>query len=498
MGKKQFIDKKNSKTYRLVHRSQRDPLINDENAPRLVLQEVTTGHYLNEEYQDVDENLPNVSEESENDKEDWKNDVSNFGVYFKNDENYDYMQHLKTVGEDPNGIILGSESKKEEIGIRFKDADAKLKMDLPSEVFASAEELNIGLLNQENTPGLSIDMDPEIRDAFEALDDEAYVEDLEDDFFDAFHEEVLPQKYADLTENRNHNEDSDSENMDDWMNEFKKFQKNKNYVVSDDDDDYGADTDDFKPKRKGTSTNFSMTSSSMFRNDKLTLLDNQFDKILEEYSDEEIGQLASDDEDLRGTYTLSGDNQHLEEMFDSFLENLHVRGRRQTVVERKPEENLDALRQELNEHKSEILERYSYVEPLKEMPIVLPGRKKKSEWDAESILTTNSNIYNRPTLIKEISNGAPKIRLKRGIPVVVQPDESSDEDDAFESRANKGSKRNENESKEEKKARKDAIKREKRERREQKKTTKLAFGAEKGRQARQVSNIRLQTHSVQL
>ena len=38
-NKKRFIDKKTAVTFQLVHRSQKDPLITDENAPQHVLVE---------------------------------------------------------------------------------------------------------------------------------------------------------------------------------------------------------------------------------------------------------------------------------------------------------------------------------------------------------------------------------------------------------------------------------------------------------------------------
>lgn len=41
MGKKPFIDRKTARHYKLVYRSQRDPLINDEDAPSRVFVEVT-------------------------------------------------------------------------------------------------------------------------------------------------------------------------------------------------------------------------------------------------------------------------------------------------------------------------------------------------------------------------------------------------------------------------------------------------------------------------
>jgi len=39
MGKKPFIDKKNARYYEVVHRSQRDPLLADENASKFVLKQ---------------------------------------------------------------------------------------------------------------------------------------------------------------------------------------------------------------------------------------------------------------------------------------------------------------------------------------------------------------------------------------------------------------------------------------------------------------------------
>ena len=38
--KKPFIDKKNSTTYKLVHRSQHDPLVADQDASQMVLSEI--------------------------------------------------------------------------------------------------------------------------------------------------------------------------------------------------------------------------------------------------------------------------------------------------------------------------------------------------------------------------------------------------------------------------------------------------------------------------
>ena len=56
--------------------------------------------------------------------------------------------------------------------------------------------------------------------------------------------------------------------------EFKKFRKNKNRIKGSEED---YDHEDEKGSR--TTGGYSMTSSIMFRNDKLRLLDEQFEKV---------------------------------------------------------------------------------------------------------------------------------------------------------------------------------------------------------------------------
>ena len=76
---RRFIDKKrdNVTTFKLVHRSQRDPLATDADAPQHILQ-------------------PIASEKNEARREQQRE----FGIYF--DDNYDYLQHLRD--KDEGGI----------------------------------------------------------------------------------------------------------------------------------------------------------------------------------------------------------------------------------------------------------------------------------------------------------------------------------------------------------------------------------------------------------
>ena len=69
-NKKKFIDKKNERTttFALVHRSQKDPLAADDDAPQFVLHQ-----------------LPEVDKRKEEERE--------HGIFY--DDDYDYLQHLK-------------------------------------------------------------------------------------------------------------------------------------------------------------------------------------------------------------------------------------------------------------------------------------------------------------------------------------------------------------------------------------------------------------------
>ncbi|KAI8901322.1 Low temperature viability protein-domain-containing protein [Globomyces pollinis-pini] len=383
-------------------------------------------------------------------------DPSNYGVYFKNQDDYDYLQHLKPIGQDPSAVLVEPKHvKPETLGIQFKDKEdgenldlqMKKKLNLPSSALASNQELDIGLLNQvENPLGNQIDLDPSLREILTALDDEAYVEnDLEDDFFDAFHMDSMPEKYQAL-ENQVYEEPEDVE-QEPWMREFKKFQNSKQPGSDDEfsDDDFSEGTEKPYVKSRGArtaTTSFSMSSSAMFRNEKLTLLDDQFDKLLEEYSDDEIGELDAEDEEVLGTLNVSGlaleetlEEKRLDEMFDDFLGNLKVIGNRRRVVTRDPSESLSAIRTELKQEAAEVVHQYSVIEDVDvvDIPMPFPEKKEKERWDCESVLTMNTNIYNRPKLIQEISKGVPKIRLRKGMPSVVpEPTSESESESASE------------------------------------------------------------------
>lgn len=116
---------------------------------------------MEEEEEEEDEEVLVETTSRDNKKVD-QADQTQFGIYYHDE--YDYLQHLKAVGEDPSAVILNAQKKEEkESGIQFLDQSdavaldsytkAKSSVALPSDVFASNEEMDVGLMNQEATLG---------------------------------------------------------------------------------------------------------------------------------------------------------------------------------------------------------------------------------------------------------------------------------------------------------------------------------------------------------
>lgn len=218
-----FIDKANSQTFQLVHRSQRDPLISDSNSSSLVLKLISQNNNTN--------NAVNTSTDVKNNDNHSNNDLQNYGVYF--DDGYDYMKHLREINPNSNDSLFikaTNNTKQIKQGLKFKDENAQQALNgqsninLPSEVLEGNTILPIGLMNQpaNEFEGLQLDLDEDLREVLLALDDEAYVEQEEEEYFDSLNLNQVPSKYAELIENSLEDDDNEEEG---WMKEFKKFQK---------------------------------------------------------------------------------------------------------------------------------------------------------------------------------------------------------------------------------------------------------------------------------
>eukprot|EP00128_Syssomonas_multiformis_P007792 Colp12_sorted_trinity150504_noHs@7728 len=286
MGKKPFIDKKKAVHFRLVHRSQRDPLAADNDAPQRVLMPV--GGSMNpdliaeveNEFNGPDEDEEEVGEDGMTKTERDRHSVlATYGIGFEDD--YDYMQHLREPGQ-PGAVWLPAAD------IRI----GKKKTVLPSEAFASEYEEEVGLLNRAAPEsGPRLDWDP---DVVALLDTEEAPEqewELDDDFISkAMGEggaEDDEEEYGASTSTRVYSEQRGG---------------------GDDEEDYGSEDDDVSTVGGGSQgsqhsleetrsrfTEYSMTSSVMRRNQGLQLIDDRFERMMEEYDDDEIGELNEED-----------------------------------------------------------------------------------------------------------------------------------------------------------------------------------------------------------
>ncbi len=223
------------------------------------------------------------------------------------------MQHLRAVGIQEDGIesILIEAHRPRNKEKRHSD------LDLPQDLFASKTELPRNYESEQAIPesiaGFQPDMDPHLRQALEALEDDAFVDDgLDDDFFTELVEEG--ERGADedirfqfreegIDEGDSQSRDQRDVEPDDnapWEERFAYFKKSQeDNTEEQSDEDFASEADDTvhglptmsviggKRRRRGGSSDasgYSMSSSSMYRNEALQTLDERFDQVSVVYS----------------------------------------------------------------------------------------------------------------------------------------------------------------------------------------------------------------------
>ena len=249
------------------------------------------------------------------------------------------------------------DDRQSDAGVSMSSSVSRAASDVFGEDLAPSEFVRkTTYQDQQNIPdaiaGFQPDMDPRLREVLEALEDEAYVEDEEDffaeltqdpgevgqyeweeqDFEDDYRGEFLAEDDAGwetddtikASSPKPKKEKAPAEPEDghmDYMEEFKKFKSDakagkapKPAAPSDVQSSVltGASAltaGGRKKKRKGalTSTSsYSMTSSALHRTEGLTLLDQRFDKIEEEYADDYFPDDASMMSGMSGLSKMSG------------------------------------------------------------------------------------------------------------------------------------------------------------------------------------------------
>lgn len=257
-----------------------------------------------------------------------------YGIYY-DDTNYDYMQHMREIGDSAEGVFIEApleqkgkgkgKGKQQSLADALRETPAEEL--IPKELRPSDTLIKRSYQDQQDVPdalaGFQPDMDPRLREVLEALEDEAYVDDDEDifeqlagggeatagEFEDAFFDEEEEGWESDATAKPElHQKPAVTSTVDAgntapvegdaWMHEFSKFKKaEKRMKKPADDASSMADTMSFgssslggtmsmsgrtrrRHKKAGTeSSGYSMTSSSLFRTEGLTTLDARFDKV---------------------------------------------------------------------------------------------------------------------------------------------------------------------------------------------------------------------------
>ena len=335
-------------------------------------------------------------------------EAAEYGVYF-DDTEYDYMQHMRDLDGargDSQSYFVEAPVRKQGKGkarIKLEDALRAASLEdqgdevsremgqlLEEEILPSVDLKKKTYQDQQEVPdaiaGLQPDMDPRLREALEALEDDAYVDDEEDIFGEIakdrkevsladfegmdFEGEIadgdegwetdgteVPMKEYKAPQNMPPPPNGEDVTMEegpdhgdgDWMKEFSKFKRDKKAQTAQPraPNDLQSSimtgtsmTGGRRKKRKGamtSSTGHSMTSSSLFRTEGQTLLDARFDKIEEDYAED-----AMDDDDggvsvvtgMSAISTASGQAPPLtsrsdfDNMMDGFLGSYSMSGKK--------------------------------------------------------------------------------------------------------------------------------------------------------------------------
>ncbi|KZT04072.1 uncharacterized protein LAESUDRAFT_738030 [Laetiporus sulphureus 93-53] len=487
MPTKSIFQEPGVRHFQLIHRSQRDSLIHDPEVSQHVLKAFERGNVVKGKSRAELEQILSPSDLTHDTERKNIGEAALYSVYY-DDTVYNYMQHLCPVGMQEDGfdsILIEAPSKAKE-----KAKEPITLIDLPPEVLPSTSEVPC---NYEFNP----ELDPHLCQVLQALKDDAFVDDdLDDDFFRElvadgklasdghlefeFRDEGIEDGHDEADARDEANSDLDDAERTGWEARF-------THAGSDmDASSKGGDTIGALPqisviggkkRQKGTSdaSGYSMSSLSMFRNEGLTLIDEQFDNIQREYNSEENEETHTLFDDSDEASELITSREDFDAMMNEFLENYEIFGGKMSLGGVR-------LREENEEDEED--------------DILMPHDidEKKDQWDCETILSTYSNLENHPRLIRA--------RQDRPVPKIPSPKNSkyaprcrtdcsdsleSDSDDDIQSQRVTIS-QPKNESKEDKQTQKQAIKAERQLRRTDKKAMKEQFSTEVKRQNRVLLN----------
>ncbi|RLV89631.1 Protein LTV1 [Spathaspora sp. JA1] len=372
MAPRRRFDKKNATAFNIVHRAHDDAKFYDEEASEHVLVPATSSKTTPS---DSKKKIytPNELKEKLGEIRENEGLAAQYGIFY-DDSKYDYMQHLKPMGETQDGVFVGVN---EENKGKTKIEDL-FQGQLPSE-----QTRKVGHDLNESIPkelqGFNPNLDPRLREVLEALDDEAYVEEEganeEGDIFDDLLKsgEVEDEDEFYYGSDAGYDEDYDEWDLDNYQEEYNekyelgepveydheeftdevpeihqnwqgvmKFkQENKNKENEwDSDDDFEEEEEEqdavgelptinSKPKKSNTklrkkkgamtdTSSFSMSSSALFRTEGLTLLDDRYEQLNKQFAND------LEQEEIHSPFNLEEERNDFESMLDDFLDNYEL------------------------------------------------------------------------------------------------------------------------------------------------------------------------------
>ena len=399
MPRKRF-DKTNSQTYRLLYRSQDDPLIHEggERALFPVGEPSAGGPSIGTPQQKDGLHITDIEEQVDLESmRDNEGEAAEHGIYF-DDTDYDYMQHMRDLGSNGGeahfveSMPVKAKGKGKAKNVKLEDALQKMDLgegsvyDDGTSQFSAATK-DRGLERQQDVPdeiaGFQPGMDPRLREVLEALEDDAYVDEQDeedvfgelgkdgrsgelslDEFEMAFEDDEGWE--SDVTEKavqvkqmemppKLEGEAAGEDGLDaeaaaaqdgDWLRDFAKFKRDatkkaplraaESIVAASAVQDHAPSlytlngTPLRQKKRKGAMTDpsaYSMTSSSLVRTEGQQLLDARFDNVEKMYSLDEEDEFDGDvDGGMSLASGMTGRSKMSQLSTTSFADEKAVRG----------------------------------------------------------------------------------------------------------------------------------------------------------------------------
>lgn len=292
MAPKSF-DKKKAVTFSLVHRSHEDPLFHDAEASANVLvplnkeaskeqkreqrdqrrlkkqamaeaaleerKEYEAGR-VKKDTSELVNHFDNAKIEEElraEGRRDNEGEAALYGIYF-DDSKYDYMKHLKSIGETRDAVFISKKDQEKKKGgkkgaglMLNAEYAQKNNIQMLKDVMPSDAMVPRNYDSEKNVPdtlaGFNPDMDPALLEVLEALEDEEYVTDQEDDGNEDLFNQLLASGEADSEEE----DDFDDDYYDDYEDDMYD-------QVSDMGDDYDEEFE--KSTKTGPSGTISLSS----------------------------------------------------------------------------------------------------------------------------------------------------------------------------------------------------------------------------------------------